>query len=72
VERKIFRFKTKEEMQQDKSCTEFCLPACNETFYDSAVTAATFPNQPEPNMTKMLREAIAEKHAFLNDISYVR
>ncbi|CAG7826654.1 unnamed protein product [Allacma fusca] len=57
--------------KQEISCTEFCLPACNETFYNFVVTAATFPNQPEPNMTQMLREAIHDNRDYLNNITYV-
>ena len=68
----VFKAKQPAGEEQIKSCTEFCLPACNETFYNFVVTAATFPNQPEPNMTQMLREAITEKREHLNNISYVR
>ncbi|CAL8109748.1 unnamed protein product [Orchesella dallaii] len=67
----IFQFKSKKETLQEKSCAEFCLPACNETFYNVFVTSADFPNQPQANQTKMIREAILEGHTHLNDIAYV-
>jgi len=66
-----FKFKNQQSLEQ-KSCTEFCLPACYETSYNYVVTAASFPNQPEPNKTKMLREAISDGRYLLNDINYVR
>ncbi|XP_035716749.1 pickpocket protein 28 [Folsomia candida] len=68
----MFNFKSKKDREQDKSCAQFCLPSCNETFYNVFVTAADFPNQPLANQTKMLREAIVEGGlTHLNDISYV-
>ncbi|CAG7820662.1 unnamed protein product, partial [Allacma fusca] len=66
-----FNFKKPGYNLQDKSCTEYCLPACAETSYSTVVTSAAFPNQNEPNKTKMLREAIADNRIQLNDINYV-
>lgn len=67
----MFKFKSKKEATQEKSCAEFCLPACNETFYNVFITAADFPNQPQANQTKMIREAIEQGHNHLHDIGYV-
>ena len=63
---------SKKKATHEKICTEHCLPACNETFYNFVVTAATFPNQQQPNLTKMLREAIADNRDQLNNLTYVR
>lgn len=71
VDTSAFKFNSRKEAQQEKSCSEFCLPACNETFYNVFITAADFPNQPQANQTKMIREAISQGHAHLNDIAYV-
>lgn len=35
----MFNFKSKKDREQDKSCAQFCLPSCNETFYNVFVTA---------------------------------
>ncbi|CAG7820663.1 unnamed protein product, partial [Allacma fusca] len=67
-----FNFKKPGYNLQDKSCTEYCLPACAETSYSTVVTSAAFPNQNEPNKTKMLREAIADNRIQLNDINYCK
>lgn len=47
------------------------MPACNETFYNIVVSSAQFPNQREPNKTKLLKEAIGKGYEFLTNIDYV-
>lgn len=59
-------------LKQEKSCIDLCLPKCNETFYNIVVSTATFPNQNDPNKTKLLREAIDAGFENLADINYVR
>lgn len=67
-----FKFKKERDRREEKSCADYCLPACNETFYNTLVTASDFPNQPQPNQTKLLREAIGSGLVHLSDINYVR
>ena len=71
VDKKIFKFRTKADVKQQRTCIDICLPSCSETFYDSSVTTAPYPIHPFPNMTLSLREAIAEGYSALEDISYV-
>lgn len=69
----VFTFGPNERDEDDlKTCPEQCMPACNETFYNIVVSAAQFPNQKEPNKTRLLKEAIDAGYEFLTNIDYVR